>query len=78
MTKMSSPSLDDIDPRLVSEAFRRARETSANAAIASDQILSAILAEARRGTRDMFGLVRAAQTWGPRRPGCTTGLTDCQ
>jgi hypothetical protein len=78
MTKMPSPSLDDIDPRLVSEAFRRARETTANAAIASDQILSAILAEARRGTRDIFGLVRAVQTGSLRGRECTTGLTDCQ
>jgi hypothetical protein len=62
MDKINSSPFDDIDPRLIGEAFRRARETTANAAIASDQILSAILAEARRGTRDMFGLVRAAQT----------------
>jgi len=61
MTKISSRPLGDIDPRLISEAFRRARATAANTAIASEQILSAILAEARRGTRDMFGLVRAAQ-----------------
>jgi hypothetical protein len=62
MAKIYSNPLGDIDPRLVSEAFRRARETATNSALASDQILSAILAEARKGTRDMFGLVRAAQT----------------
>jgi len=62
MAKIYSNPLNDIDPRLISEAFRRARATAANATLASDQILSAILAEARRGTRDMFGLVRAAQT----------------
>ena len=62
MAKIYSNPFNDIDPRLISEAFRRARATAANATLDSDQILSAILAEARRGTRDMFGLVRAAQT----------------
>jgi hypothetical protein len=61
MAKNRSNPLGDVDPRLISEAFRRARATAANAAMASDQILSAILAEARKGTRDMFGLVSAAQ-----------------
>ena len=53
--------LADIDPRLLSEAFRRARERTANALIDSDSLLSAILAEARRGTRDLYGLVKAAE-----------------
>jgi hypothetical protein len=78
MDEIYSDPFDGVDPRLICEAFRRARETAANAAIDSDQILSAILAEARKGTRDMFGLVRAAQMGSPRGPGCTTGLTDCQ
>ncbi|MDE3177463.1 MAG: hypothetical protein KGM15_15285 [Pseudomonadota bacterium] len=54
--------LADIDPRLLSEAFRRARQQAAVAEIDSDSLLSAILAEARRGTRDMYGLVKAAAT----------------
>lgn len=54
-------SLSDIDPRLLTEAFRRARERRANAGIDADSLLSAILAEARRGTRDLYGLTRAAE-----------------
>ena len=53
--------LADIDPRLLSEAFRRAREIAENSALDTDALLSAIFAAARRGTRDMHGLVRAAQ-----------------
>jgi hypothetical protein len=52
--------LGDIDPRLLEEAFRRARSASLNDQLDSNALLSAILAEARRGTRDMYGLVRAA------------------
>ena len=58
-------SLADIDPRLLTEAFRRARRRPANAAIDADSLLSAIIAEARRGTRDLFGLSRAAETAAP-------------
>ena len=46
---------------MFSEAFRRARETAAKIAIDSDPLLSAIIAEARRGTRDLYGLVRARE-----------------
>ncbi len=52
--------LGDIDPRLLEEAFRRARVAPLNEGLDSNTLLSAILAEARRGTRDMFGLVSAA------------------
>jgi hypothetical protein len=52
--------LGDIDPRLLEEAFRRARTTPVNGHVDSNALLSAIIAEARRGTRDMFGLVSAA------------------
>jgi len=61
MTDRRSNPLADIDPRLLSEAFRRARETAANSAIDSDQLLSAIFSAARQGTRDLHGLVKAAQ-----------------
>ena len=54
--------LADIDPRMLSEAFRRARERQSTAQVDSDALLSAIIAEARRGTRDLYGLVRAAET----------------
>ncbi len=66
MTRPDINPLADIDPRLLSEAFRRARANAADAELDSDSLLSAILAEARRGTRDMYGLVKAAQTARPR------------
>ena len=53
--------LADLDPRLLTEAFRRARENAANSDIDSDALLSAIIAEARKGVRDLYGLVKAAQ-----------------
>ena len=52
--------LSDIDPRLLEEAFKRARQVPLNKDIDSDSLLSAIFAEARRGTRDMHGLCGAA------------------
>jgi hypothetical protein len=61
VTKINSNPLADIDPRLLSEAFRRARAMTSNATVDSDQLLSAIFAEARRGARDMFSLIRATQ-----------------
>lgn len=51
----------DIDPRLLSEAFRRARERAPTTRVDSDSLLTAIFAEARLGTRDMYGLVKAAE-----------------
>ena len=62
MTRPDINLLADIDPRLLSKAFRRAREKAAIAEVDSDSLLSAIFAEARRGTRDMYGLVKAAET----------------
>ncbi len=53
--------LADIDPRLLTEAFRRARDKHSHVAIDADGLLSAIIAEARRGTRDLYGLTRAAE-----------------
>ena len=61
MHRKDANSLANIDPRLLSEAFRRARARMANAEIDSDTLLSSILAEARRGTRDMYGLVKSAE-----------------
>src|SRR5436305_1724828 len=52
--------LADIDPRLLSEAFRRARAQATVEEKDSDSLLSAIIAEARKGTRDLYGLVKAA------------------
>jgi hypothetical protein len=52
--------LSDIDPRLLEEAFHRARRAELNKTIDSATLLSAIIAEARRGTRHMHGLVSAA------------------
>jgi hypothetical protein len=62
-----SPKLADIDPGLLSEAFRRARERRASDGVESEALLAAIVAEARRGARDMYSLVRAAET--PRSRG---------
>jgi hypothetical protein len=53
--------LADIDPRLISEAFRRARERRSSIEIDSDALLSAIIAEAKRGARDLYSLVKAAE-----------------
>ena len=61
MNLNAAHALADIDPRLLTEAFRRAREKQTNAAIDADGLLSAIIAEARRGTRDLYGLIRAAE-----------------
>ena len=69
--------LVDIDPRLLSEAFRRARERTTNALIESDCLLSAIIAEAHRGTRDLRGLVRAAERT-DRACGSAVNLTNWQ
>ncbi len=57
--KASNP-LADIDPRLLSEAFRRARERRSRAEVDSDSLLSAIIAEAKRGARDLYSLAAAA------------------
>jgi hypothetical protein len=58
--------LADLDPRLLTEAFRRAREHDDAAEIDSDSLLSAIIAEARRGARDLYSLVKAAEKARPR------------
>lgn len=61
---MKNAGLKDIDPRLLEEAFKRARNQPLNKDRDSDSLLSAIFAEARRGTRDMHGLVAAASKTG--------------
>ena len=50
----------NIDPRLLTEAFRRARSRADNALIDSDLLISAIVEEARRGARDIYSLVKAS------------------
>jgi len=57
---MTVPSLADVDPRLLTEAFRRARERADNADVDADSLFAAIIAEARRGARDVYSLVKAA------------------
>jgi hypothetical protein len=57
--------LVDIDPRLPSEAFRRARERRSSDGVDSASLLSADIAEARRGARDLYALVRAAESARP-------------
>jgi len=62
---MTVHSLSDVDPRLLTEAFRRARERAENAHLDADALFAAIVAEARRGARDIYSLVKAA---GAARP----------
>jgi hypothetical protein len=62
---MNAHSLSDIDPRLLSEAFRRARETKGNAELDADALFSAILDAARAGARDLYSLVKAANAVRP-------------
>jgi hypothetical protein len=57
---MKEAGMGDIDPRLLEEAFRRACNARLNAGSDPQAMLAAILAEARRGTRHMHGLVGAA------------------
>ena len=54
------PFSPNVDPRLLMEAFRRARARADNAQIDSEGLLAAIVEEARRGARDMYSLVKAA------------------
>ena len=60
-------SLSDVDPRLLTEAFRRARGRADNAHIDADSLFSAIIDEARRGARDIYSLVKAAGAGRPTR-----------
>jgi len=57
---IAAAGLSDVDPRLLEEAFRRASRQGAEPD--SQKVLAAIIAEAKRGTRDLHGLVRAAAT----------------
>ncbi len=60
MNAPAARSLSDVDPRLLTEAFRRARGKADNAHVDSDSLFSAIIDEARRGARDIYSLVKAA------------------
>jgi hypothetical protein len=57
---MKAAGLNDIDPRLLEEAFRRACQSPLNQRLDRSAMLAQIFAEARRGTRHMHGLVSAA------------------
>jgi hypothetical protein len=61
MNVPAARSLTEVDPRLLTEAFRRARGRADNADIDSDSIFSAIIDEARQGARDIYSLVKAAR-----------------
>ena len=67
MNRVFRNPLSDVDPRLLAEAFRRARERASNAEVDSDALFSAILDEARRGARDIYSLVKAAAAVSPAR-----------
>ncbi|UDL94905.1 hypothetical protein LGH83_01090 [Lichenihabitans sp. PAMC28606] len=56
------------DNRLIGEAVRRAVALRFNAETERDAIVAAVVAEAGRGTRSMFGLVRAASRTTPTFP----------
>ena len=70
MTVTAVRALSDVDPRLLTEAFRRARAQADNARIDSDSLFSAILEQARRGARDIYSLVKAA---GAQNATCAAG-----
>lgn len=53
--------LRDVDPRLIEEALRRGCAAPINRDVDPMTVLKRILSEARRGTRDMYGLVSAAK-----------------
>ena len=57
--RMKSAGVNEIDPRLLEEALRRAMRTPSNGDVDPQAVLAAIVAEARAGTRHMFGLVAA-------------------
>jgi len=57
---MKEAGIHDMDPRLLEEAFRRALAAPLNSDCDPHSVLSAILEEARAGTRHMHGLVGAA------------------
>ena len=56
----SARELYGVDVGLLEEAYRRARAAPLNRTIDSSRLLSAIFEEARRGSRDLYSLVRAA------------------
>jgi hypothetical protein len=56
------PAPADVDPRLLMEALRRACERRLPIALDRQAALAAILAEARRGARDLYTLARAAES----------------
>jgi len=58
---MESAGLEGFDPKLIEEALRRGCEAPVNRDVDLVVILQRILREAKRGTRDMFGLVSAAK-----------------
>ena len=58
---MKAAGLADVDPRLLEEAFRRAQAALRGRNVDPQALLAAIFAEARAGTRHMYGLVSAAQ-----------------
>ena len=60
MTTNPANPLADIDPRLLSEAFRRARERVSER-LDSDSLAVGHSRRGRRGTRDIYGLIRAAE-----------------
>ena len=51
---------EPINPNLIEEAFRRARDAPLNRDIDPDRLRAAIESEARLGVRDIYGLVAAA------------------
>ena len=56
---MKAAGLGEIDPNLLEEAFRRAMRSPSSSDVDPAAVLAAIFAEARAGTRHMYGLVAA-------------------
>ena len=64
MEDLPSNNFNDGELMLIAEAVRRALAQRCNAGAPRDRVIEAVLAEARRGTRTMFGLVKAASRLG--------------
>lgn len=60
MEDLPKTGFSDNELQLIAEAVRRALAQRCCAGMSRDAVVEAVLAEARLGTRTMFGLVKAA------------------
>ncbi len=64
MEDLPPSGFNNSEMMLIAEAVRRALAQRCNAGVPRDRVIEAVLAEARRGTRTMFGLVKAGSKAG--------------